>query len=106
MDWSACVICQQKTSEDLKCPLDGPGTGDKTAPYKTFLTNVCAFRKIDRLPQKLCFDEGVTVKDFVAHRAKWHKSCCRKFAKDKLHRADRKRELTIDDSVSATDEKR
>ena len=106
MDWSACVICQQKTSEDLKCPLDGPDTGDKTAPYKTFLTNVCAFRKIDRLPQKLCFDEGVTVEDFVAHRAKWHKSCCRKFAKDKLHRAERKRELTLNDPGSATDEKR
>jgi len=75
----------KKTSEDLKCPLDGPGTGDKTlktAPYKNFLTNVCAFRKINRLPQKLCFDEGVTVEEFVAHRAKWHKSCCRKFAKD------------------------
>ena len=100
------MICQQKTSEDLKCPLDGPDTGDKTAPYKTFLTNVCAFRKIDRLPQKLCFDEGVTVEDFVAHRAKWHKSCCRKFAKDKLHRAERKRELTLDDPGSATDEKR
>ena len=63
MDWSACVICQQKTSENLKCP--GLGTGDKTAPCKTFLTDFCAFRKIDRLPQKLCFDE-----DFEAHRAK------------------------------------
>lgn len=106
MDWSACVICQQKTSEDLKCPLDGPGSGDKTAPYKTFLTSVDAFRKIDRLPQKLCFSEGVTVKDFVEHRAKWHKSCCRKFAKDKLHRAERKRELNTDNPDSATDEKR
>ena len=106
MDWGACVICQQKNSEDLKCPLDGPGTGGKTVPYKAFLTNVCTFRKIDRLPQKLCFDEGVTVEDFVAHRVKRHKSCCRKFAKDKLHRAERKRELILDDPGSATDEKR
>ena len=104
MDWSACLICQQKTSEDLKCPLDGPGTGDKTAPYKNFLTNVCAFRKIDRLPQKLGFNEGVTVEYFVAHRAKWHKSCHRKFAKEKLHRVEWKRKLTLDDPDTATDE--
>jgi hypothetical protein len=78
------------TSGDFKCPLDGPDTGYKKAPNKTFLTNVFAFRKIDRLPQKLCFDEVITVEDFVAHRAKWLKSCSRKFSKDKLHRNERK----------------
>jgi hypothetical protein len=55
---------------------------------------------------KNCFDEGITVEDFVAHRAKWHKSCSRKFAKDKLHRDEQKRELTLDVPGSATDEKR
>lgn len=32
MDWNACIICQQKITEIFRCPLDGPGIGDKTVP--------------------------------------------------------------------------
>ena len=34
-DWTKCIICQQQTSEPLKCSLQGPGTNEaKTKVYE------------------------------------------------------------------------
>ena len=41
IDWNKCIICQEETSEPLKCPLLGPGTCDiKIEAYRSFLRNV------------------------------------------------------------------
>lgn len=28
IDWEKCIVCQENTSEALKCPLLGPGRSD------------------------------------------------------------------------------
>ena len=50
-DFSRCIICQEKTAEDLRCPLLNPSVGgDKTSAYQSFLTNVELFCEIKLLP--------------------------------------------------------
>ena len=41
----------------------------------------------------LCFDESMTAEVFMDHQDSWHKSCHRKCGKDKLDRAQRRRDL-------------
>ena len=89
MDWTLCAICQQTSSEHLKCPLNARGSGDKSIAYESFLTRVNEFRELNQLPVPLV--EGITVNDLITNRAMWHKSCHFKFSQDRLERARRKR---------------
>lgn len=51
LDWSLCVICQRKTSEALKCPLETPvKKGNKIDAYTNFLNHVKQFQDTDSLP--------------------------------------------------------
>ena len=89
MDWTLCVICQQTTSEHIKCPLNAPGSGEKSVPYESFLNCANAFRELNQLPVPLA--EGITVNDLTMNKGVWHKSCHFKFSQDRLERAKRKR---------------
>ena len=89
MDWTLCVICQQTTSEHVKCLLNAPGSGDKSVPYESFLNRANAFRELNQLPVPLA--EGITVNDLTMNKGVWHKSCHFKFSQDRLERAKRKR---------------
>ena len=92
MDWALCVVCQQCSNEVLRCPLNGPGSADKSGPYRSFLSRVCTFRDLDLLPVPLShLTEHVTVDDMVSNEAKWHKSCLNKFGHDRLDRAQKRK---------------
>lgn len=86
-----CMICQEKTTEPLKCPLNAHGSMDKAEPYCSLLDSVSAFRVLGTLPVVLHFQEEMTVGELVQNRGAWHKSCYVKFSKEKLERATRKR---------------
>ena len=90
MDWTQCIICQQRTHEALRCLLNAGGD-DKSKAYASFLKNVSEFKRLDQLPVPIIFGEDITVEKFVTQQAKWHKSCHLKFNDTKLQRA-RKRE--------------
>ena len=51
-DWDKCVICQQITSEVLKCPASSNRSTDG-AGYKYLADNLLAFKKIDWLPSSM-----------------------------------------------------
>lgn len=103
MDWSACIICQQKTGECLRCPLNSAvGSLEKRAEaYEIFLQNVSRLRALNCLPRPILFDEGTTADDFTQNQAKWHKTCHNYFGKDRVDRAERKRDA--EDASSSTD---
>ena len=94
MDWSACVICQKNTAEDLRCPLNrvGGSAEKNVEAYKVFLNNVSRLRALNSLPRPILFDEGTTPADFVQNQAKWHKSCHKDFSNFLVERAERKRD--------------
>ena len=98
LDCNQCIICQQDTSEPLKCPMQSPGTSyDKmTDAYESFLTNVKQFQDINALSTKLYFQWDCSVGDFATHNASWHKSCHLKYNNSKLAKAKKRR-------VSVTD---
>ena len=106
MDWTLCIVCQQKSHEILKCPLNAEGPGDKSEPYRTFLTNVKQFKELNQLPVPLKFGLDIDMDQLVRNQAKWHKSCHLKFSASK-QRAIRKRERDeITDNSSATGKRR
>lgn len=87
MDWNQCIICQKKTKEVLKCPLNAHG---KSKAYENFLTCVHGFRELEQLPVPLMFGEDMDVNQLVTKQGKWHKSCYLKFNENKLQRAGKK----------------
>ena len=95
-NWNKCIICQQDKPEPLKCPLDSLEAGSE-AFYSSFLANVEEFRKIDALPTKVHFGDGISVGDLTSYHASWHKSCHLKYSISKLTRAT-KRKSNVEDS--------
>ena len=96
IDCSLCIICQQKTSETLKCPLDNPTQKrNKSEVYEGFLKNVEEFRAIDALPLIVTFGNDQSSENFAFHRASWHESSLAKFNNCKLERAKSKRKTVI-----------
>ena len=88
MDWKMCVICQKKSGEALKCPLNMPGSETHSQTYQSFMDNVGTFRQ---LPVSLKFGDNVTANELNEHRAVWHRSCHVKFRSQKVQRAIIKR---------------
>ncbi len=68
MDWNRCIICQQDTTEPLKCPLHSPASS-KTDAYESFLTNVEQFKAINALPTSIYFGSEETPASFSRHAA-------------------------------------
>ena len=104
MDWTLCVVCQQHTTEAIRCPLNARPE-ELCEPYKSFLENEKTFRELNKLPVPLSFDEDINVDHLVRHRAQWHKSCRTKFNLNKLDRAQ-KRKRTVSSETRAPDQKR
>lgn len=65
MDCNKCLICQEKTTERLKCPLNAQGSRGKSEPYSSFLNNVSAFRVLGTFPVVINFGEDMTVDELV-----------------------------------------
>ncbi len=90
MDWNHCIICQQDTTEPLKCPLHSPASS-KTDAYESFLTNVEQFKAINALPTSIYFGSEETPASFSRHVASWHKSCHLKYNNSKLNKAQKRK---------------
>ena len=88
-NWNMCLICQQETTEPLKCPLQNQGTGDdKTEAYRYFLANVQPCLAISALPTNISFGNIGGAAFSSAHRISWHKSCHLKYDKSCLLKYD------------------
>ena len=101
IDWSLCIICQEKNSETLKCPLDNPAqkrNKSELEAYEAFLKNVEKFRAIGALPLIVTFGNDQSSENFAFHRTSWHKSCLAKFNNCKLERAKNKRKKDVAES--------
>ena len=85
-DWDKCVVCQQITSEVLKCPASSKRSIDG-AGYKNLANNLLAFKKIDCLPSNMFswLKDDQDIEEILrSHKAKWHDSCRLQFNKTKL----------------------
>ena len=96
-----CLICQEKTTEPLKCPLNAKGSEDKSEAYRSFLNNVSAFRALETLPVVLTFEEGMTAEEMVQNQGAWHKTCYLKFNDVKLERAKKRGRDTASENTNS-----
>ena len=94
MDWSSCIVCQQDTSELLRCPKNRINCDPVV--YKIFLQNVETFKSIDALPVKI----------LINARASWHHSCHQKFTQSRLNRARKKKRKSNEGAISIKHSKR
>jgi hypothetical protein len=82
LNWSICFICQEATSESLKCPQNALGHDpNNLAAYDSFLKN------IERLRQTDCpvpFEFELTSETLKENNASWHKSCSLKYSNTKV----------------------
>ena len=83
-------MCQQDTSEFLRCPKDRINC-DPVVVYKTFLQNVETFKRLDALPVKILFNAEATPEHLSNQGASWHHSCHQKFTQSRLNRAREKK---------------
>jgi hypothetical protein len=89
MDWKLCLICQKVTKEVLRCPLNNvSGSANPLTPYETFLERSAKFRELNTLPVPFGHCGEFTVEDLAENKACWHRSCHKKFDKDKLDRGE------------------
>ena len=83
-DWTECVICQERTQEDLQCPADTKRTDlDIGADYNSFDSIILKCSALDWFPLTLNLqqlDDGNSIASTLQrHKAKWHNSCRNKF---------------------------
>ena len=77
-DWIKCVLCQQESSEVLRCPAKSKcitqGSG-----YKTITELLVGFERIGCLPPSINLsrlDDGSGIEETLKrYEAKWHDSC-------------------------------
>lgn len=90
-DWSKCALCQEDTSQALRCPADSK-RDSQGAGYMTVAGLLEGFDKIGCLSRKMNlarFDEGDGIEATLCRqKAKWHDSCRLKYNKTQLLRAD------------------
>lgn len=82
MDWEVCVICGDGGGI-LKCPADSKQKNGADI-YRNFLESFKGFQDCKSLPVPVQFSGEQSPEEFMAHKAKWHKSCHLKFAPSKL----------------------
>ena len=103
-----CVICQRKTSEALKCPLENQvkkGNKKKDA-YKNFPNHVKQFQDTASFPVIVKFGCDETAENREFHRASRHKSCYAKFSSCKLEIAKLKIKRSSDSTETCSRGKR
>ena len=66
-NWHKCVICQEETSEHLRCPLLAHGSDGSLDVYKTLLKSVEQFRALDALPIRLVLGSEETAESLTSH---------------------------------------
>ncbi|KAE8745985.1 hypothetical protein FOCC_FOCC007347 [Frankliniella occidentalis] len=97
-DWTACVICQEKTISKSTGPLLCPGLNFNPsahlAGYKTLEENLLSFKRIQALPTSVKLqhlDDGAGIANTLAKQnAKYHRACYLKFNGTQLKRAEKR----------------
>ena len=102
-DWSMCVLCQENTSEVLRCPAESK-RNTQGAGYKTIADLLEGFNAAGCLPRTINlsrFNDGEGIEATLRkHKAKWHDSCRLQFNKTKLQRAEKRSRSTEDTGYS------
>lgn len=86
LDWSRCILCQEKTREKLQCPAMS-FRSDIGAGYESLAKILPAFAAIGEVPSHLVQHICPTMQDFFqTNAAKWHKTCRNKYSARELTR--------------------
>ena len=109
LDWTLCILCQEKSSEYLTQPWKGRGRGNheaKGTSYQSFATNLLKFKELGKVPLNVVpeqLDDGSGIEETLqTNKAMWHKTCRNMFSDLRLDRQIEKRELEPDDGNSCS----
>ena len=110
-DWDQCILCQEKTDENVRCPISNTMKDDVERNY-TDTANLGEFFKIRKLPQSFHSSLSDLIRHsnladiFLQKQAKWHRSCKSKITTSKLEKCQtsstkRKKNQLADSPVQA-----
>ncbi|KAK3884794.1 hypothetical protein Pcinc_010980 [Petrolisthes cinctipes] len=105
LNWSRCAICQQDTSEPLKCPLQSRDPSDKTGEEESVLHEVSTFdtdKNIRDMITELNDTQLLTRicgGDLMAMEAKYHLSCMVKLRN--RHRSLIRKQSQVPDDIDS-----
>ena len=90
---SICIICQEHTSEALRCPLQNT-RADKGSGYTSLAEHLIQFNELGQLPSTFLIgrlDEGHGIEAaMVANTAQYHHTCRLKYNENMLKRAKKR----------------
>ena len=92
-DWTKYVLCQEESSEVLRCPAKTKCI-TKRSGYKTTTELLVGFERIGCLPSSINLsrlDDGSGIEETLKrYEAKWHDSCRLLYNSTKLKRAEKR----------------
>ena len=90
VDWTKCFICENDTKEKLQCSQNAI-TANAKQSYENLAKSILDFKSIGNAPINVQVEKlscGKTLsQSLYDNSAKFHKTCKKKFDKDKLERA-------------------
>ena len=110
-DWDQCILCPEKTDENVSCPIRNAKKDDVERNY-TGTANLGEFVRIRKLPQSFHSSLSDLIRHsnladiFLQKQAKWHRSCKSKITTSKLEKCqtsstERKKNQLADSPVQA-----
>ena len=108
-DWELCVVCQEVKGEPLTSPSLSKRQ-DVGRGYKTLAENLIKFDQLEKLPKTLQLDridegEGIEAA-MVANQVKWHHTCRLRYNNTMLQRAEKRANLSVEDTEDSLPPKR
>jgi hypothetical protein len=103
VDWYQCVLCQNKTQEILQCPANSKRR-DVGAGYNTLADHFLTLQEMGQVPDghtdmSIWGDKDSIASTLLVHTAKWHNSCNKRYARDRIQRAQKRKSTEQEQST-------
>jgi hypothetical protein len=93
-DWTLCVLCQQRSTELLRDPVQGKSGVQAGKSYDTLAKNLKDLHDLNSLPMNIDLgrlDDGIGLEEtLLSHQAKYHKTCYVNCNREKVERIQKK----------------
>lgn len=84
MDWSRCIICQEDSREELRCPALSKKKDDRINAYTSFIDALEVYHTAGGSKLPVESNEKFSLEKLFENQGKWHRNCTCHFQQDGL----------------------
>jgi len=92
INYDLCIICQMKTKDPLRCPLESKQDYE---PYDPFLERVQHMTRHSLLDTRHQHLVELTGDELRRNKAKWHSKCTVKFSVSRIQRTEERARASV-----------